>query len=220
MVPSRPAKAEAAPVPSILGVVPAAGRSTRMGNPKPLMDADGATFLDRTVAALREGGADPIIVGLRDDRGPIHAAARQTGAHTLVPEQVEDGPIATVRAALAWARDPDLQGLLLLPVDHPKVKGETVHRLVEAFLGADPRPSLAIPVHGDRSGHPVLFDASLFSELQEPGLPEGARTVVRRHRDRALEVPVDDRGILVDIDTLPEYRRHFPRAYRKRFQKW
>ncbi len=213
---------------SILGVVPAAGRSTRMGNPKPLMDADGATFLERTVAALREGGADPVVVGVRDHRGPIHAAARKTGAHVLVPDRVDDGPIATVRAAVEWATnpptpeeaEPTVQALLLLPVDHPKVKGRTVGRLVEAFLAAEPSPPLVIPVHGDRSGHPVLFGASLFSELGEEELDEGARTVVRRHRSRALEVPVDDRGVLVDIDTLPDYRRHYPRAYRKRFQKW
>ncbi len=213
---------------SILGVVPAAGRSTRMGNPKPLLDADGATFLERTVAALREGGADPVVVGVRDHRGPIHAAARKTGAHVVAPDRVEDGPIATVRAAVEWATSPPAEGdtdrpvqaLLLLPVDHPRVKGRTVGRLVEAFLAADPSPPLVIPVHDDRSGHPVLFHASLFSELREEGLAEGARTVVHRHRSRALEVPVDDRGVLVDIDTLPEYRRHYPRAYRKRFQKW
>lgn len=205
----------------VLGVVPAAGRSSRIGNPKPLLDADGATFLERTVGVLREGGASRVVVGVREDRGPIHATALRTGAHVLVPEDVEDGPITSVRAALDWwesEEEGSPEALLLLPVDHPKVEAATVAALLRAFQ--DEGASLVLPVHGGHSGHPVLFAGALLEELREEGLEEGARTVVHRHREAALEVEVSDRGVLVDIDTLPEYRRHFPQSYRKRFQKW
>lgn len=212
----------------ILGVVPAAGRSTRIGNPKPLLDADGASFLERTVAALRDGGCDAVVVGVREPRGPIHAMATRAGGRPLVPSRIDDGPIASVRAALLWAEGdwaesddgggelPD--ALVLLPVDHPRVRSETVRVLVETFR--EESVPLVLVEHRGRTGHPALFARPLFGELRDPELAEGARTVVQRHRDSASLVEVDDPGVLVDIDTLAEYRRHFPRSYRKRFQKW
>lgn len=232
---------------SVVGVVPAAGRSTRIGNPKPLLDADGATFLERTVGALRAGGCDPVLVGVREPRGPIHAMAARAGGTPLVPPDVDDGPIATIRVALAWCREhlgPDApEALVLLPVDHPLVRGDTVAALIEAFRqgGADRDDAdrgdadrgdagdgapehgdahLVLATHQGETGHPALFAGPLLAELEDPDLDEGARTVVRRHRASAVLVEVDDPGVHVDIDTLAEYRRFFPRAYRKRFQKW
>jgi CTP:molybdopterin cytidylyltransferase MocA len=57
----------------------------------------------------------------------------------------------------------------------------------------------------------------LFDEVREEALAEGVRTVLARHEEALLEVPVTDRGILRDLDTLTDYRRAFPRSYRKRF---
>jgi molybdenum cofactor cytidylyltransferase len=205
---------------SVLGVVPAAGRSTRIGGgPKPLLETGAGTFLERVVATLREGGADRVVVGVRDDSGPVAATARRAGAEVLVPTDVETGPIATVRAALAGPLErSEVDAALLLPADFPLVRKETVDALLRRWRagGGD----LLLPRQGGRTGHPALFAGPLLHELLEPGLPEGARSVVERHRERAVEVEVEDPGIHVDVDTLPDYRRHFPDAYRKRFQKW
>lgn len=206
---------------SMVGVVPAAGRSSRIGNPKPLLDADGRTFLERVVDALREGGIGRILVGTREPRGPIPALVLRLGAEVITPERVEDGPIATLRAGLTRivAGETPVDAVVYFPVDFPLVTGATVAALVEerARSGAP----MVRPRQDGRTGHPVLFGSELFLELQECGLgTEGARTVVERHRAEGAEVAVEDPGIHIDIDTLPEYRRHFPQSYRKRFQKW
>lgn len=200
----------------LLGVIPAAGRSTRMGSPKPLLDTGRGSFLARVAGALREGGVREVVVGVRDERSPIAAEAARVGAEVFVPPDLEEGPIATLREAIR-RREPD--ALVLHPVDHPLVEGATVAALVAAAAG-DPDAHVVVPVLDGRTGHPVLLRRDLFAELLEPELPEGARTVVRRDRDRVLEVPVADRGILADLNTLADYRRHFPGPYRKRFQKW
>lgn len=217
----------------VLGVVPAAGHSSRMGNPKPLLDAGGRSFLERVVAALREGGAHEVVVGVRTRRGPIAAAALATGARIVVPADVDDGPIATVREAIRSVEDdPEIQGLLLLPVDHPRVEAATVSALLEAAASASDGSGgqaaeasaasapILVPVHGGESGHPVFLPREVFADLLEPGLEEGARSVVERHRNRVREVEVDDPGVLADLDTKADYRRAYPDSFRKRFQKW
>ena len=77
-------------------------------------------------------------------------------------------------------------------------------KLVDAFAsGGAP---LVIPVHDGRRGHPTLFRRSLFPELADPRLEGGARTVVHRHLEGAVEVDVDDPGTVTDIDTPEAYR--------------
>ena len=68
---------------------------------------------------------------------------------------------------------------------------------------------ILVPSYGGERGHPVLFRRSVFPELFEDGLAEGARTVVHRHLLDLLEVGVPDPGVLTDIDTPDEYRSHF-----------
>lgn len=203
-----------APAP-VVGIVPAAGRSSRMGSPKPLLDAGGPSFLQRVVGALSRGGCRPVLVVVRETDGPVAAMARRAGALAVENPDPSDGPISSLRAALRSLREP-VAGCAFCPVDHPRVSPETVAALLEAFRGGD--DPVVVPRHGDRRGHPVLFRRAVFAELLEEELEEGARTVLRRHEDRVRELPVDDPGILVDIDTRAEYRRHFPEAYRRRFQ--
>jgi molybdenum cofactor cytidylyltransferase len=207
------------PTPSpITGVVPAAGLSSRIGSPKPLLDAGGESFLDRVITTLRTGGVARVVVGLREAAGPVHAAALRTGAEIVIPADVDAGPIATIRAALSLPSHPAVAALIVLPVDTPLVSDRTVRLLVERFerTGAP----IVLPEHRGETGHPVIFAGDALAALLDPTLKDGARTVSREFRDRAEIVEVDDRGVLIDIDTLPDYRRHFPAAYRKRFQKW
>ncbi len=200
----------------IAGIVPCAGRSTRMGSPKPLLDAGGPTFLERVVRALGRGGCRPLIVVVREPEGPIAATARAAGAEVVVNEDPSEGPISSLRAAVRVLPG-DVAGCAFLPVDHPLVEGETVRMLVDALRIGDKPPWAVVPsFRGDR-GHPVLFGRSVFDELLHAELEEGARTLLHRHLDRTREIPVEDEGVVTDIDTLPEYRRHFPDAYRKRF---
>lgn len=222
----------------IAGIVPASGQSSRMGSPKALLDAGGRSFLERVTRALAEGGCTPVLVVVRDERSPVAAMARRVGAHVVENPDPSDGPISSLRRALEALRTPavarnteqdePIEACVLLPVDHPLVSDATVAAMLAAFraaaagsaapASASELPPVVVPTLNGKRGHPVLFAARLFPELMEEGLEEGARTVVHRYLDGLLNVPVDDEGILVDIDTLTEYRRRFPDAYRKRFQ--
>jgi CTP:molybdopterin cytidylyltransferase MocA len=203
---------------ALWGIVPAAGRSSRMGSPKALLDAGGPTFIDRVVKGLLDGGCAEVVAVVREDPGPVAAAARRSGARVQVnpapDDPVRGGQVSSVRTGLAAVPD-DAAGVVVLPVDHPLVASGTVAALIEAFRGGE-APAV-VPTLAERRGHPVVLGAALFAELGEEGLDEGVRTVLARHGEAVARVPVRDRGIVKDIDTLADYRRAFPRAYRRRF---
>ena len=188
-------------------VVAAAGLSSRMGSSKALLHVAGMSFLSRIVQTLQGGGGDPVLVVVRDLQGPEAREARSLGAAAILNPEPSPGPISSLQAGLR-ALPKQAPGTLFTPVDHPLFRASTVESLVAAFR--EHLPPRAAPSHGGRPGHPVIFNRTLFPELLQEGLPEGARTVVRRYLDQRLLVPVDDPGILTDIDTPEDYRRHVP----------
>jgi CTP:molybdopterin cytidylyltransferase MocA len=173
-----------------------------MGRPKALLPVGGRSFLARTVGALRQGGCDPVLVVVAAGARRLMDEAAATGARVVINPDPGEGPITSLRLALA-ALGSSVPGLAYLPVDHPMVRGETVSTLLDAARASG--AALTLPTHRGKRGHPALFAAALFAELADPSLQGGARTVVHRHLPQALLVEVDDPGVLVDIDTPDSY---------------
>lgn len=197
------------PADAVAGVIPCAGASTRMGTPKALLDAGGRSFLSAVVGSLVAGGCDPVIVVLAEGMADEERRAKAAGAVPVVNPEPGDGPIHSLRLALGLL-DGTVEGVAYLPVDHPSVQAETIQALRTRFVeGTAP---LVLPTYEGERGHPVVFRRTLFNELRSPGLAEGARTVVHAHLDWADLVPVDDPGVVQDIDTPEAYRTAFPRS--------
>jgi molybdenum cofactor cytidylyltransferase len=140
-----------------VGVLLAAGGSTRMGSPKPLVQAGRESFLLRGVRLLWNC-CDVVVVVLgskatqvrktaereleqRVSDGWFHHAltrARDHGArslevHFVVNRAWRRGMLASARAGLAAARAMKPSAIMVLPVDHPEVSARTVSDLGEVM---------------------------------------------------------------------------------------
>lgn len=188
----------------ICGIVLAAGRSRRMGEPKALLPAGDGTFLARAVRALAEGGCAPVIVVLapEGEAPDVAAEAARLEVEVAVSADPEAEQVDSLRAGVR-ALPEEAEAAVVLPVDVPDATGELVGRLVAGFrrTGAP----VVVPAAEGRHGHPVLFARTALAELLEGPLPEGARSVVHRHEDDLLEIPVG--RLPPDLDTPAEYRR-------------
>ena len=190
----------------VVGVVPASGASRRMGQPKAAMELAGRTFVQHAVGALLDGACDDVIVVIRRGDPAVEDAARATDAQVLVNEDPGEGPITSMRLAIKQLTD-DVDAIAWLPVDFPLVDGDIVRRLRDRVVAES--PSLALPVHEyfvegvrhEKRGHPTIFNRTLFSELMDPALEGGARTVVHRHLPQASIELMRDPRVVADIDT-------------------
>lgn len=188
----------------VAGIVLAGGRSARMGEPKPLLPVEGTTFLERAVRVLAEGGCEPIVAVVPPGEERLLALASRAGARGIPNPDPEAEQIDSLRRGL-HALGPGVRGAAVLPVDHPRVRPATVSALLVAFQ--ETGAPIVRPVHGDRPGHPVLFARRVWDELDDPDLESGARDIVHRHHAEIHEVPVDDPGIVIDVNTREEYER-------------
>lgn len=86
--------------------------------------------------------------------------------------------------------------------DMPWISARTLSCLRDDFLAEGGRGILQ-PTFEGRPGHPVFFAAGLFAELGGLKGDSGARSVVAAHRDLVRRLPVEERGVIDDLDQPP-----------------
>lgn len=192
-------------------VIPAAGRSLRMGQPKLLMPWGGASVIEHVLAAWRASRVDHVIVVVdpRDDR--LAQLCGSCGAQVVVPDEPPAEMKDSVRLGLQWAesgRPQSDDAFLVAPADMPALAAELIDRLIEAHasgLGRGETPCIRAPRHGKKHGHPVLFPWPLAAEVARLGAAEGLNALVERHRVEYVEAADD--AMSADFDTPEDYDR-------------
>ena len=86
----------------IFAVIPAAGKSSRMGRPKLALPVGGKRVLELVVEALRQGGVDQVLVVLAPHAAELRPMAESAGANVLMLDEETPDMRATVVAGLGW----------------------------------------------------------------------------------------------------------------------
>jgi len=210
----------------ISAVVLAAGASTRMGQAKAAMPIGrtGETVVSKVVRTLLDGGAPEVVVvaGAHIDavRAALPAFAEASAGKPGRPRVRiiehpgwERGQLSSLVAGLDAIDTPLLEAALVTLVDVPLVQASTVAAVIEAWrrtrapIVRPADPSTPLGPGGRRHGHPVIFDRSVFAELRAADPAIGAKAVFASHRDRIVDVEVNDAGAFEDIDTPEDYRK-------------
>ena len=92
-------------------------------------------------------------------------------------------------------------GVFIFLADMPHLQRATINHLKETFITNRTNEPIIAPIHNGQLGHPVGFAACYFSELAALTGDKGARPVINANTANVIEIPVDDPGVLKDIDT-------------------
>ena len=194
----------------IVAVVLSAGESSRMGRPKALLPIDGVRFIEKIVTALKATRVEEIIAVLGHNAEEMRQKISDLPVKIVINPQYKQGQlsslIAAIRAIEAGEKAQSVDGILVHLVDHPYLNPELVNLMIDRFY--ETKKLIVVPRYQSRRGHPVIFSRQLFAELLAAPVDQGAKPVVRAHREETLEIDTDDAGVTVDIDTPEEYRKH------------
>jgi CTP:molybdopterin cytidylyltransferase MocA len=199
------------PAPStgrVVAVVLAAGASSRMGQPKALLDFDGRTCLELVLGSCLQASLARVILVTGPEGDAIRARAVLPGLATTlaINPTPERGMLTSLQAGLRELPG-DAAAFLIFPVDFPLSPGREIRRLCAAFARRGAGQRIFVPSFARRRGHPVLLEADLAPELLALGDGETARVVLAAHASEIVFVEADDDRVLMDMDTAEDYQR-------------
>lgn len=180
---------------SIGCVILAAGRSTRFASNKLTALLDGRPLFSHALELLPAERFAEIAVVTRFPA--VAAAARARGFRVVQnsrPELGQSHSVALGTQALAAC-----DAIVFLVADQPRLRRETVARLLDAWL-AQPSCIVAAACQG-RRGNPCIFPREFFPVLRALTGDRGGGVVIAANADRLRTIEVSPQE-LMDIDTV------------------
>lgn len=188
-----------------VGVLLAAGESSRMGSPKALLPWRGTTLVEYQMNSLLQGGCDRVMVvtGKYDvEMAPL--LKDRPGIIRAYNPKFREGKTTSIKAGI-WEVPDGVHSIVLLAVDQPRPAWVIEKVLkVHTDFGAD----VTSPGYDGHGGHPLVFDAQLRPELAaitEEG--EGVRAIFRKPDIFHHRVKFDSAIVRLDINTPEAYEK-------------
>ena len=190
-------------------IILAAGLSRRMGaENKLLADLRDGPMIRKVVENLLGPGLEPPLVVIGHDAQAVSGALEGLALRYAINPSYAQGLSSSLKSGIA-ALGCDVDGALICPGDMPRIGADDVQALISAFDPAE-GAEIIVPTFAGKRGNPVLFARRFFSEMLEIQGDVGARHLIGAYSDHVREVPRENAGILLDIDTadmLHKYRR-------------
>jgi len=184
----------------VAAIVLAGGRGTRMGpENKLLADFKQKPIVRYAAEAALASKTRPVIVVTGHQADGVAGALKGLEISFVHNPRFAEGLSTSLRAGLA-ALPPETDAVAVVLGDMPEVSGALIDRLAGAI---DPARGalIAVPTRNGKRGNPVVWSRRLFDDLARLEGDVGARHLIGLHADAAVEVPVDDEALFVDVDT-------------------
>jgi molybdenum cofactor cytidylyltransferase len=184
------------------GIILAAGASTRMGRPKPLLLWRGEPFIRQVAHTALAAGLAPVVIVTGAHDLEIRAAVRDLPVQVIHNAEWGAGQSTSIRSGL-HALPPETGSAIFLLADQPHIPIELVKAVKDQH--AQTLAPIVAPLIEDRRANPVLFDRVTFSDLLSLSGDVGGRAVFSKQR--VTYVPWHDASLLLDVDTPEDYER-------------
>lgn len=182
--------------PAVGALVLAAGGARRMGGlQKLLQPVSGRPMLTWPVEAARLSGCHPVgvVVG---HRAMEVSEVLPDGVQAIRNRRWSSGLASSLRSGLQHMPD-DLDAVLVLLGDMPLIRADQCKAVLEQWKAG----TIAVAAHGGRLGHPVVWCRRYLPALAKLTGDRGGRALMACHAHAVRAVPIDDVGVLMDVDT-------------------
>ena len=177
----------------------AAGGSTRLGQAKQLIRADGITLVRRMTDIAISLQTGPVLVVLGAKQEQIQAELRELSVEFIVNPTWQEGLASSIRAGLNALPNSQIDSFLILLTDQPFVTADLLRQLISTQQ--QNQKGIVACRYGE-AGHlgvPALFAMRYKPDFMELSGDVGARKLIQQHRNDCAEVlfPLG----AVDLDT-------------------
>lgn len=189
----------------IYGLILAAGESKRMGRPKLLLPYGEKTVIETVLTVVKQSKLDQSCLIVRPEDEIISSLARSLGFEIAINPEPGRGMLSSIIVGLE--RIPkEAEAVVLILGDQPGISTSAIDLLIVGYRLKG--KGLVLPVFQGKRGHPILFDLKYREEIKALNPEIGLRQLMQLHPEDILEIPVNEPGIIVDLDTPEDYAFH------------
>lgn len=176
------------------GVILAAGLSSRAGTHKMMLDIGGKTVIERCVESMADSCDRIVVVGGYKIENIRALLEKYNKVDLVYNKSYMDGMFSSVKTGLEHISG---DRFFLTPGDYPLIKKETYREI------ADEEGDIVIPRYEGAKGHPILIDSRFIDEIVSSDDYSSLRDFIGKVGFKAVDT--NDRGILMDVDTIDDY---------------
>ncbi len=140
------------------------------------------------------------VVRPRDDE--LARLLREEGLEVVCCDESPHGLSRSIACGVAASNA--ASGWVLALGDMPYIRPSTICAVSAAI---EQGATIAVAEHCGQRGHPVGFGRQLQTELRQLHGDVGARSLIQRYDAHVVRIPVDDAGVVQDVDTLEDVVR-------------
>ncbi len=185
-------------------IILAAGKSSRLGSPKQLLEFKGINLLQHSINAALGSKASQVILVLGSSAEEIKKQLNYHQITILENPDWESGMSSSIRCAVRTIikDQKDVEAVILMVCDQPYVSSGLLNDLISAYQTED--KDIIASFYDNVAGTPALFHKSMFQELMMLEGDKGARILFNKFAAQTGIVPFKEGSI--DIDTLENYK--------------
>lgn len=183
----------------------AAGQSSRMGQPKGLMDWQGQPLIAHQARQILLSRMDQLIIvlGHQPNQYEPWIGFEDSRIQRIRNENWQEGKSSSIRKGLSVI-EKSCKAILFVNVDQPVTAG-----IIDSLLNSleQTKALIHIPICNGKRGHPILISAQLLNALREVNEDtQGLKRVIKDHPDQVADVSIDDPSILFNFNTIQDYQ--------------
>lgn len=182
----------------------AAGASTRLGQPKQLLNIQGKPLIRHMAEVAIATDCHPIGIVLGAYADAIKPHLTDLNCHIFNNKDWATGMASSIRCGMRHmgAIAPELDAIVLMVCDQPFVSSHLICQLIATHV-ASKYPIIAAE-YGDIWGVPALFHRAFFSNLDTLQGDVGAKAIIRQYRSHCLSILFPAGSI--DLDTSEDLK--------------
>lgn len=186
---------------SVVGILLAAGQSTRFGSNKLLHQLSDGTPMVLASARHLHNVLPKTIAVVEDASNAVAKLLTQDGVQVVENPRASEGMGGSI--ACGVASNPGAKGCVIALADMPCIPEAIIQAVV---TGLERGAGIIAPVYKKKRGHPVGFSARYAQALMQLHNDAGASGIIQANSDSLELIETTERGVITDIDTPDSIR--------------